>query len=121
MASGVDYFEDNTVSINMVLGALVDSLTAEERKPINEPNMLSVQDFRNKLANLLLKYPSNVEDTGHTNVVETLDGHRRRIGDTTGTTLLPTPPAKPTLPAYSVTSHLWRVYEIRLRIFKTYR
>ena len=77
-----DDFEDDTVIINMVLCALIDRLTAEERRPINESNMIDVQDFHNKLANLLFKCPSDGEDTGHASVVQTLDGHRDVVSRT---------------------------------------
>ena len=50
VATDNDDFEDYTASINMVLlGSLYDSLSAEERRPIAEPNMIDVQSIRSRL------------------------------------------------------------------------
>ena len=55
---------------------LYDSLTAEEKQPIAEPNLIDVQSIRSKFANLLLKQQSEEEETGHANIVKTAEGHR---------------------------------------------
>ena len=82
-------FEDYTANINMVLRSLYDSLSAKERRPIAEPNMIDVQRIHSRLANLLFKQRSDEEETGHASVVESLEGHRHRVGDVTA--VFPTP------------------------------
>lgn len=77
-----DEFDYDTVSQDMEPGALIDRLTTDDRKPINEPYMIDVQDFRNKLDNILLNCSSEVEDTGHAQCGQHTGGsqasHRRQ-------------------------------------------
>ena len=48
-----DEYEEYTTNNNMVLGSIYDSLTAEERRPIPEPNLVDVQGIRRKFSNIL--------------------------------------------------------------------
>ena len=91
----------------MVMGTLYESLSAEEKRPIAEPNLIEVQSIRSRLANLLFKQRSDEEETGHASIVESLEGHRRRVGDANAT--LPTPPAKPIPLTVATSRHLFTV------------
>ena len=60
-------------------GELKDIIT--DVAPIEEPNMVDVQDFRKAVANVLSTNKSRTEITGHAWLIETEAGHKKCTGD----------------------------------------
>ena len=103
-----DEYEECTTSDDMILGTIYDSITAEERHPILKPNLINVQSIRSRFANILYLETSNLEETGHAKIVESLEGHRLHVGDQSAT--LPQPPTRPTPPsAKGREARIWQI------------
>ena len=115
-ADDYDYIYEDYGNDMTTIPSIYAQLTSEECRPINDPNMIQVQAKRSRIANILSLIISPLEATGHSSIVETLEGHRRRVDDKTAT--LPLPPPRPTMPTDN--KHFGK-YKFQLDLFNKYK
>ena len=90
-----DDFFNTTMSSNIPIETVYEGLSAEDRKSIREPTLNDVQRVRSSIANNLYNQTSQEELTGHSSIVESLEGHRLRMED--NSVSLPAVPKKPSV------------------------
>jgi len=112
-----DYEEYLTDDI-MVPVSIYEKLTTEEHSQIKEPNLIQVQSLRSRIANILYHETSALEETGHTSIMESLEGHRLRVSDLIAK--LPKPPTRPIAPT-DTTGKLFPRFKWDLGHYNTYK
>ena len=90
-----DDFIDTTMSYTNPKVTVYEGLSADDRRSIGEPTLNDLQRVRNSIANFLYNQTSPEELTGHSSIVETLEGHRLRMEDETASLLVA--PTKPSI------------------------